>query len=88
MANNIADLILGGDQGTHLLQEPFAFDITLMRIRCAACNTVSSLGSLAVDGSPLEALVKCADCGSDLLRATRTQNGCVLEMRGARQLYY
>ncbi|WP_050629779.1 DUF6510 family protein [Bradyrhizobium viridifuturi] len=88
MANNFADLVLGGDQGTWLLQEPFAFDIALMRIRCAACNTVSSLGSLAVDGTTLEALVKCSDCGSDLLRAARTQNGCVLEMQGARQLFY
>ena len=65
MADNIADLILGGDPGTHLLQEAFAFDITLTKVRCAACNTVSCLGSLAVDGGPLEALVKCADCGSD-----------------------
>ncbi len=44
MADNIADLILGGDPGTHLLQEAFAFDITLTKIRCAACNTVSCLG--------------------------------------------
>ncbi|MGY4315059.1 DUF6510 family protein [Bradyrhizobium sp. JR3.5] len=88
MADNIADLILGGDAGTRLLQEPFASDITLMKIRCAACNTVSSLGALVVDSSPLEALVRCADCGGDLMRATRTQNGCVLELSGARHLYF
>ncbi|QOG21562.1 hypothetical protein FOM02_33940 [Bradyrhizobium sp. SEMIA] len=88
MADNIADLILGGDPGTHLLQEAFAFDITLTKIRCAACNTVSGLGSLAVDGGSLEALVKCAECGSDLMRARRTQKGCVLEMQGARHLYF
>ena len=88
MADNIADLILGGDPGMHLLQEAFAFDITLTKIRCAACNTVSCLGALAVDGGPVEALVKCADCGSDLMRATRTQRGCVLEMHGARHLYF
>ena len=88
MTDNIADLVLGGDPGTHLLQQAFAFDITLTKIRCAACDTVSGLGSLALDGGPREALVKCAHCGSDLMRARRTRKGCVLEMQGARHLYF
>ncbi|MBR0902658.1 hypothetical protein JQ588_08365 [Bradyrhizobium liaoningense] len=88
MADNIADLILGGDPCTHLLQEAFAFDITLTKIRCAVCDTVSGLGSLGVDGGPLQALVKCAGCGSVLMRARRTQKGYILEMHGARHLYF
>ncbi|WP_225122164.1 DUF6510 family protein [Bradyrhizobium sp. BRP22] len=88
MADNIADLILGGDPCTHLLQEAFAFDITLTKVRCAACDTVSGLGSLGVDGGPQQALVKCADCGSVLMKARRTQTGRVLEMHGARHLYF
>ncbi|MCP3402741.1 MULTISPECIES: DUF6510 family protein [unclassified Bradyrhizobium] len=88
MADNISDLIIGGDPATYLLQEAFAFDITLTKIQCDACSTVSGLGSLVADGGPQEALVRCATCGNDLIRAARTPNGRLLELNGARHLYF
>ncbi|CCE10668.1 hypothetical protein BRAS3843_520184 [Bradyrhizobium sp. STM 3843] len=88
MACNIADLVLDGHPGTHLLQEAFAFDITLTWIECETCNSVCGLGSLTLDGGAAEALVKCANCGCDLIRAVRTESGRLLEMKGASQLYF
>jgi len=88
MADNISDVMIGGDPATHLLQEAFAFDITLTTIQCEACNAVSGLGSLVADGGALEALVKCANCGNNLIRAARTQSGRLLELNGARHLCF
>lgn len=88
MADNISDLMIGGDPATYLLQEAFSFDITLTKIQCDACDTVCGLGSLVVDGGPLEALVRCANCGNYLIRAARTPKGRLLELNGARHLYF
>ncbi len=88
MADDISDLMIGGDPATYLLQEAFAFDITLTKIQCDACDTVSGLGSLVVEGGPTEALVKCANCENYLIRAARTPNGRLLELNGARHLCF
>jgi hypothetical protein len=88
MPGNISDLILGGDTGTQLLQQAFAFDITLAKIRCEACNSVTGLGSLILDGGPAEVLVRCSCCESTLIGATRTREGLVLDVKGVRQLYF
>jgi len=88
MVDTISDVIIGGDPAAHLLQETFAFDITLARIQCTACDTIVGLGSLVASGGPLEALVSCSNCGSGLIRAARTQKGRLLELSGARQLCF
>ncbi|WP_271524140.1 DUF6510 family protein [Bradyrhizobium sp. CCBAU 53380] len=88
MTDNISDVIIGGDPAAQLLQDVFAFDITLSKIECCSCKTVSGLGSLVANGGPVEAIVRCTICGNDLLRAVRTKNGHHLELGGARHLYF
>lgn len=84
MASNVADLLLDGDPATQLLQEIFTFDITLAKIRCGKCDSAFSLGALALEGDSREARVNCSSCESDLIRASRTRDGLLLELSGTR----
>ena len=88
MANNVSDLVLDGSVAACLLQRIFASDITLAKIRCDSCDCVSGVGSLTLHASPMGAILKCADCQSDLLRAVYTPRGLWLEMTGARYLRF
>jgi hypothetical protein len=88
MAGNVSDLILGGDPATQLLQEVFAFDITLAKIRCGTCDSLLGLGSLALHGNSREAHVACSNCEGDLITASRTTDGLLLELRGTRHLHF
>ena len=86
MANNVSDLLLDGNVAARLLQRIFVPDITLAKIRCASCDCVSGVGSLTLHSSPMGAVLKCADCENDLMRAVDTPRGLWLEMAGARCL--
>jgi phage FluMu protein Com len=88
MANNVSDLLLGGNAAASLLQHIFVPDITLATIRCAACDCTSAIGSLALYAAPMGAVLKCADCESVLMRAVDTPHGLWLEMTGARYLKF
>ncbi|WP_298240338.1 DUF6510 family protein [uncultured Bradyrhizobium sp.] len=88
MFNTISDLIIGGDPATHLLQAPFAFDITLTKVQCDACCTMVGLGSLVASGGRSEAIVRCSNCGNELIRAVRTREGHLLELSGVRHLRF
>jgi Family of unknown function (DUF6510) len=86
--NNISDLILDGNATAHLLQLVFAPDITLAKIRCKGCDCVSSVGSLMMYAAPMGAVLKCADCENDLMKAISTPRGLWFEMTGARCLHF
>ena len=88
MASNVSDLMLIGDPATQLLQEIFTADITLAKIRCGMCDSAFGLGSLALEGNPGEAVLRCSNCESDLIRASRTRDGLLLELRGTRDLHF
>ena len=86
--NNVTDLVLDGNSTAHLLQKIFVPDITLAKIRCEACDCVSSVGSLVLHAFPMGAVLQCADCERVLLRAVETPHGLWLEMNGARCLRF
>jgi Family of unknown function (DUF6510) len=81
--NNVSDLVLDGNSTALLLQQIFAPDIGLAKIRCEACDCVSSVGSLALYAAPMGAVLHCADCESVVMRAVDTPHGLWLEMTGA-----
>ena len=88
MANNVSDLLLE-DKSRHVsFSGIFIPDITLAKIRCDSCDCVSGVGSLTLHASPMGAVLKCADCESDLMRAVDTPRGLWLEMTGARYLRF
>jgi hypothetical protein len=86
--NNVSDLVLDGNANALLLQKIFVPDIALAKIRCEACDCVSSVGSLALYAAPMGAVLHCADCESVLMRAVDTPHGLWLEMTGARCLRF
>jgi hypothetical protein len=86
--NNVSDLMLNGNATALLLQQIFVPDITLAKIRCDSCDCVSGVGSLTLHASPMGAVLKCADCESDLMRAVETPRGLWFEMTGARYLRF
>lgn len=88
MASNVADLMLDGDPATQLLQDIFTFDITLAKIGCGECGSAFGLGALALVGDSQEARVRCSNCESDLIRASRTREGLLLELSGTRHLHF
>jgi hypothetical protein len=88
MIDSVSDLVLDGNATARLLQDTFGPDITLAKIRCEACDCVTSLGSLALYAAPMGAVLTCADCESTLMKVVRTPRGLWLEMRGARYLRF
>jgi hypothetical protein len=88
MIDNVSDLVLDGKATARLLQDAFGPDITLAKIRCEACDCVTSVGTLPLYAAPMGAVLTCADCESILIRAVRTPRGLWLEMRGTRYLQF
>jgi len=88
MPNNVSDLLLGGDAAARHVQQIFVPDVTLPKIRCDACDSVSGIGSLTVYAGPMGAVLKCADCDSVLMRVVDTPHGLWLEMSGARNVRF
>jgi hypothetical protein len=86
--NNVTDLVFDGNSAATLLRRLFVPDITLARIRCEACDCLSSVGSLALYAAPMGAVLKCASCENVLIRAVDTPHGLWLEMTGARTLRF
>jgi Family of unknown function (DUF6510) len=88
MSNNFTDLSLGGDAAARLIQQIFIPDVTLAKVRCHACDCVSSVGSLTVYAGPMGAVLNCSDCHNVLMRVVDTPHGLWLEMRGTRSLRF
>ena len=88
MIDNISDLVLDGNATACLVQDTFGADITLAKIRCEACDCITSVGCLALYGAPMAAVLTCADCDSTLMRVVRTPHGLWLEMTGTRYLRF
>jgi hypothetical protein len=88
MPNNVSDLLLGGDAAARLVQQIFIPDVTLAKIRCEACDSVSGIGSLTVYAGPMGAVLKCAACDSVLMRVVDTPHGLWLEMSGTRNVRF
>jgi Family of unknown function (DUF6510) len=88
MANNLADLLLGGDPTASLFQNIFASDITLAKLRCTACGLTSGVGSLSVHSVPSGAVLRCLGCGEALMTTARSEQGVWLKMTAAYCLQY
>ena len=88
MSNNVTDLLLGGDTAARLIQQIFIPDVTLSKVRCRACDCMSSVGSLTVYAGPMGAVLNCSDCDNVLIRVVDTPHGLWLEMSGTRSLRF
>jgi hypothetical protein len=88
MTDNVSDLMLEGNTAAAVLQDFFAFDITVAQMQCGACGSTAGIGSLRPYGAPMGAVLRCSHCDGILVRAVHTPHGRWLEMRGARSVRF
>ncbi|MEU8756340.1 DUF6510 family protein [Streptomyces chartreusis] len=65
------------------LSEVFAVDVTTATCRCANCGCTGPLARLHVYKHAPGLVARCQQCGSVMLRATRTRDAVWLDMSGA-----
>jgi len=73
---------LDGNAAAGLLAEIFAFDITSAQAVCNGCHAVEPVATLLAYGLEMGAILRCPGCGHALLRVSRLDDGCWLDLRG------
>ena len=81
-----AALRLDGNAVAGLLEEALGIDATLARGACAGCGAVAHLGALAAYVHCPGVVLRCVRCQSVMLRAARTPDGYLLDLRGMAQV--
>lgn len=75
-------LRLDGNAAAGLLEQVFAFDVTVARSTCAGCGQTSPLGTLLLYGGEMGAVLRCPSCESVQMRVVQVRAGYVMEMQG------
>jgi hypothetical protein len=78
---------LDGNAAAGLLAELFAIDVTIARVTCRGCGSVSPMAEARVYGGGMGAIFRCVNCDGVVMRLARTPDGYWLDMRGARSLF-
>jgi hypothetical protein len=73
---------LDGNAAAGLLEELFTFDITIAEAVCNGCQAVGPLGTMHVYSLELGAILRCPSCGNAVLRISRLDGECWLDLRG------
>jgi hypothetical protein len=81
-----AELRLDGNAAAGGLGEIFAFDVTTAEALCGGCGAVAPVGSLAAYGLTMGIILRCPDCDTAVIRASRVSSGYRLDLRGMRVL--
>lgn len=78
---------LDGNAAAGLLSELFAIDVTIARLTCGGCETVSLVGEVSVYGGGMGAVFRCSHCDTAMIRLVHTKAGYWLDMQGAKSLF-
>lgn len=73
---------LDGNAAAGVLAEIFAFDVTGARAVCNGCQAEGVLADAHVYGLELGAILRCPGCGEPLVRMSRLDGRCWLDLRG------
>jgi hypothetical protein len=73
---------LDGNAAAGLLEEVFAFDVTVARAVCAGCGAEGAVAKLAAYGMAMGAILRCPVCDTPLLRVSRLGDAYGLDLRG------
>jgi len=73
---------LDGNAAAGLLEEVFAFDVTVARAVCAGCGAEGPVAKLAAYGMAMGAILRCPVCDTPLLRVSRLGDAYGLDLRG------
>jgi Zn finger protein HypA/HybF involved in hydrogenase expression len=88
MAQDASDLVLDGNAAGGRLRDFFVAEVTEAQIECQSCGYVTAVGTLALYGGFMGAVLRCPHCDGIVMRAVHTEHGRWLEMRGARYLRF
>ena len=79
-------LRLDGNAAAGMLEDALGMDVTRARGACAGCGTVAYMGALVAYVHAPGIVLRCAHCGSVMLRAVQLPDGYRLDLRGIRHL--
>ena len=82
MNNDTGDRHIDGNTLAGPLSTIFVDEVTVAIAVCAGCGQTDQLANAMVYGSPMGLVVRCAECGSILLRFADTPTGRSVDMRG------
>jgi len=73
---------LDGNAAAGFLEELFVFDITRAEAVCSGCHASGPLATMHVYSLELGAVLRCPGCGDALMRVSRLDGECWLDLRG------
>ena len=79
-------LMLDGNATAGMLQEAFAFEVTMAVGVCDGCGAGRAMGAVTAWTQAPGVVLRCPDCDLVLLRAARTGPRMVIDLRGLRSL--
>ena len=77
---------LDGNAASGPLARLFTIDATRMIVTCDACYAETRLAQLLLYGGSMGIILRCASCGTVVLRAMERGNVLCLDARGAARL--
>jgi hypothetical protein len=83
MLENGSEIMLDGNAAAGSLQELFVPEITIAKIQCRTCGSMSAIGALHLYAAPMGIVLRCPHCESIAMRSVHTPRGRWLEMIGA-----
>ncbi len=79
-------LVLDGNAAAGLLEDALGIDATRALGVCGACDATAPIGALVAYMHAPGIVLRCAQCGSVMLRAVQLPDGYRLDLRGIRRL--
>ncbi|HWZ18902.1 MAG TPA: DUF6510 family protein [Ktedonobacteraceae bacterium] len=77
---------LDGNAAGCILQEIFAFEMTLVQTTCTGFGVTNAIGELAVYMHGMGTIIRCPSCDNVLIRVVQAKGHYWLDMRGVRVL--
>lgn len=82
----LEEVRLDGNAAAGLLEEIFAFEVTLARAVCAACDSEYRLAEMTVYALEMGAIMRCPGCGEAMVRISKLNGECWIDSAGMRTL--
>jgi hypothetical protein len=76
--------VLDGNAAGGIFSELFAFDITTALVTCDGCGQAGPAASARLYGGSMGTILRCAHCGTAVMRLARTPKGYCFDLPARR----
>jgi Zn finger protein HypA/HybF involved in hydrogenase expression len=83
---DVDEVRLDGNAAAGLLEEIFAFEVTVARAVCSACDGEHRIAELTVYALEMGAIMRCPGCGEVMARISKLNGECWIDSSGMRTL--